>query len=58
MGGMRSAYRILLGKREGRRPIGMRRHRWEEIRMDLGKKGGKMLTGCIWLRIATSDWLL
>jgi hypothetical protein len=24
----------------------------------LGKQGGKMWTGCIWLRIGASDWLL
>ena len=32
----RSAFRILTGKPTGKRPLGMRRHRWEDnIRMDL-----------------------
>jgi hypothetical protein len=33
---MRSAYKILVGKYEGKRPFGRPRHRWEcNIRMDL-----------------------
>jgi hypothetical protein len=28
MGEKRNAYRILVGKPEGRRPLGRRRHRW------------------------------
>jgi hypothetical protein len=32
----RNAYRILVGKPKGRRPLGRPRHRWEDnIRMDL-----------------------
>jgi len=31
MGEMRSAYRILVGRREGRRPFGRPRYRWEDI---------------------------
>jgi hypothetical protein len=35
MGKKRNAYRILVGKREGKRPIGRPRRRWEDnIRMD------------------------
>jgi hypothetical protein len=30
MEGKRSAYRILVGKPESRRPVGMPRHRWED----------------------------
>ena len=26
----RGAYRIFVGKREGKRPFGRRRHRWED----------------------------
>jgi hypothetical protein len=32
----RGAYRVLVGKPEGRRPLGRLRHRWEDnIKMDL-----------------------
>jgi hypothetical protein len=32
----RNAYRILVGKPEGKRPLGRPRHKWEDnIRMDL-----------------------
>jgi hypothetical protein len=41
MGEMRNAYRILVGKLEGKLPLGRPRHRWEDnIRMDL--KGNRM----------------
>jgi len=36
MGEGRVVYRVLVGKPEGRRPLGRPRHRWEDnIRMDL-----------------------
>jgi len=36
MGEGRSGYRVLVGKREGKRPLGRHRHRWEDnIKMDL-----------------------
>jgi hypothetical protein len=36
MGEMRGAYNILVGRPEGRRPLGRCRHRWEDnFRMDL-----------------------
>jgi hypothetical protein len=35
-GELRNAYRILVGKPEGKRPLGRPRRRWEDnIRMDL-----------------------
>jgi hypothetical protein len=35
-GEKKHAYRILVGKPEGKRPLGRPRHRWEDnIRMDL-----------------------
>jgi hypothetical protein len=36
----RNAYRILVGKPEGKRPLGRLRHRWEDnIEMDLREIG-------------------
>jgi hypothetical protein len=31
----RNAYKILVGKREGKRPLGRSRHRWVDIKMEL-----------------------
>jgi hypothetical protein len=40
MGEKRSAYRLLVGKPEGKRPLGRSRRRWvDHIRMDLGEVG-------------------
>jgi hypothetical protein len=40
MGEKRSAYRLLVGKPEGKRPLGRPRYRWEDnIRMDLVEVG-------------------
>jgi hypothetical protein len=40
MGEGRGAYRILVGKPEGRRPLGRPRHRWEDnIKMNLQEVG-------------------
>jgi hypothetical protein len=36
MGEMRNVYKMLVGKPEGKRPLGRPRHRWEDnIRMDV-----------------------
>jgi hypothetical protein len=40
MGEKRKAYRLLVGKPEGRRPLGRPRHRWlHSIRLDLVEVG-------------------
>jgi len=40
MGEERGVYRVLLGKPEGRRPLGRPRHRWvDSIKMDLQEVG-------------------
>jgi hypothetical protein len=40
MGEKRNAYRLLMGKPEGRRPLGRQRHRWlDNITMDLVEVG-------------------
>jgi hypothetical protein len=57
MGESRGAYRILVGKPEGWRPLGKPRRRWEDnIKMDLREV--KWGHGLIWLRIGTSGGLL
>jgi hypothetical protein len=41
MGAKRNSYRLLVGKPEGRRPVGRRRHRWvDNIKMDLAEVQG------------------
>ncbi|KAJ4426618.1 hypothetical protein ANN_26416, partial [Periplaneta americana] len=39
MGESRNAYRVLVGKPEGKRPLGRPRRRWEDIKMDLREVG-------------------
>jgi hypothetical protein len=56
MGEKRTAYRLLVGKAEGERPLGRPRHRWvDNIRMDLGE----MLWGDVdWIGLAQDrNWL-
>jgi hypothetical protein len=51
---MRNAYKILVGKPEGKRPLGRPRRRWEDvIRMDLREIGEKVWVGFIKLSIGT-----
>jgi hypothetical protein len=50
MGEERKVYKVLVGKPEGRRPLGRPRRRWEDgIRMDLRVIG---LGGVDWIRLA------
>jgi hypothetical protein len=52
---MRHVYRVLVGKSEGKRPLGRPRRRWEDnIKMDLQEVGCGGMAGSIWLRIATA----
>ena len=39
MGKKRGVYRVLVGKPEGKRPLGRPRRRWVDIRMDLQEAG-------------------
>jgi hypothetical protein len=50
MGERRGAYRALVGKPEGRRPLGRPRRRWEDnIKMDLREVGWG---GVDWIHLA------
>jgi hypothetical protein len=55
MGEGRGVYRVLVGKPEGKRPLGIPRHRWEEnIKMNLQEMGWRgVRIGLIWLRMGT-----
>jgi hypothetical protein len=70
MGEKRNAYRLLVGKPEGKRPLGRPRRMWvDNIRKDLGEIGwgdvdwtrldwtGLDWTGLVWLRIGTGGEL-
>jgi hypothetical protein len=50
MGEERKVYKVLVGKPEGKRPLGRPRRRWEDgIRMDLRE----IVLGCVdWIRLA------
>jgi hypothetical protein len=48
MGEERKVYKVLVGKPEGKRPLGRPKRRWENgIRMDLGEIGW----GVDWIRL-------
>jgi hypothetical protein len=59
-GETRNAYRILVVKPDGKRPIRQRRRWVDNIKMDLRGMGwdGMVWTGSNWLRIGTSGGLL
>ena len=59
MGERRGAYSVLVGKPEGRRPLGRPRRRWEDnIKIDLREVVWGARTGSILLRIGTGGGLL
>jgi hypothetical protein len=46
----RGVYRVLVGRPEGKRPLGRPRHRWEDnIKMDLRENG---IDGANWIQLA------
>jgi hypothetical protein len=50
MGEERKVYKVLVGKPDGRRPLGRPRRRWEDgVRMDLREI---ILGGVDWIRLA------
>ena len=54
MGQGRGVHRVLVGRPEGKRPLGRPRRRWgDNIKMDLQEVGGVGRTGWSWLRIGT-----
>jgi hypothetical protein len=57
-GGGEDAYKILVGKAEGKRPLGRPTCRRDDnIKVDL-REYGMVWTGLIWLKIGTSGRLL
>ena len=59
MGETRSAFRVLVGKLEGKIPLGTYRCRLEDnIKMDIQEIVWVAWTGLIWFRIGTGGGLL
>jgi hypothetical protein len=57
-GARRGAYRVLVGKPEGKRPLGRPRHRWEDnIKINFQEVGLEG-HGMIWPRMGRSRGLL
>jgi hypothetical protein len=57
-GAKMNAYRILVGKPEGKRPLGNLDVGGRILKWTLGKQDGVVWTGLIWLRVGTSGGLL
>jgi hypothetical protein len=59
MGQKGNVYRLLVGKPEGKRPLGSQDGgAWITLRWIFQKKDGVVWTGLAWLRIGTSGELL
>jgi hypothetical protein len=59
MGEGRGVYRVLVGRPEGKRPLGRPRRRWKDnIKMDLRETGIDGRTGFGWLGIWSGGGLL
>jgi hypothetical protein len=59
MGEWRGVYRVLVGKPEGKRPLGRPRRRWEDnIKIYFQEVGKGTWTGFIWFRTGTGGGLL
>jgi hypothetical protein len=59
MGEGRGVYRVLVGRPEGKRPLGRPRRRWEDnIKLDLSELGTDGRTGFGWLGIGSSGGLV
>jgi hypothetical protein len=59
MGKRRGAYRVWVGKPEGKRPLGRPKHRWKDnIKTDLQEAECGVWTGSSWFRIGTGGGLL
>ena len=50
MGEKRGVYRVLVGKPEGKRPLGRLRHKWEDNIKDVSSGGG--MRGMDWIDVA------
>jgi hypothetical protein len=59
MGEKITAYRLLVGKPEGKRPLGRPRHRWvDKLGWILERWDCVMWIGLVWLRIGTGGELM
>jgi hypothetical protein len=55
----RGVYRVLVGRLEGKRPLGRPRRKWEDnIKIDLREIGIDGRTGFSWLRIQSNGGLV
>jgi hypothetical protein len=58
-GKRRGAYRVLVGKPDGKRSLGRRRRKWEDnVKIDLQEVGWRAWTGLIWLWIGKGGGVL